>query len=190
MRVPAAMAAAVVDDIEYFYDDRIKNFDAERLKITNYIGLIKPNQRELHILQWEGKQEAEAANNMDFELAEYNDDLRRVIKQTIETKLELQSRAQKHIANQSQIQQLGELSQPVLRDITYFFDDKYSLIAPIGVDGRKSSLLTMQKPKITKSMDAQGQAQGQIRGPSRPQAPKPLPKQVIIAAIPRTHNFA
>jgi hypothetical protein len=41
-------------DTEYFYDDRIKNFDEERLKMTHYINLIKPNQRELHILQWEG----------------------------------------------------------------------------------------------------------------------------------------
>lgn len=170
------MSAPESSDIEYFYDDRIKNFEAERQKFTNYISLIKPNQRELHILQWEGKQQIDNATSIDNELVEYNDDLRIVVKQTNEAKIELQNIALKHIANQSQIQRLGELSQPVQRDITYFFDDKYSLVAPIGPDGRRNSNLSLQKPKITKA--------GDVLGPGQPRTATPsMQKQVLLGYL-------
>lgn len=175
------MASAELCDLEYFYNDRIKTFDDERQKVTNYISLIKPNQRELHILQWEGKQQSDNVTNQDHELASYNDDLRTVVKQTNETKSELQIIAQKHISNQSQLQQLGELSQPVQRDITYFFDDKYSLVAPIS-DGRRASNSSLQKPKITKITKA-GEIPGPVPGPSRSQHSQPMPKQVHYIAL-------
>jgi len=140
-------------DTEYFYDDRIKNFDEERLKMTQYINLIKPNQRELHILQWEGRQQDENANILDHEILAYDEELQRINYKMDEARIELQNSSQKHIAQKVQIQRLNELSQPVQRDTTYLFDDKYSYTAPIDTKkkGKINTLLPSQKNKDTKN---------------------------------------
>jgi uncharacterized coiled-coil DUF342 family protein len=121
-----------VSESENFYHDRIKNFDQERQKITDYANLIKPNQRELHILQWEGRQQDETATMLNNELTGCDQDLRKIMYKTEEAKLELQNLSLKHLEKKSQIQRLSELSQPVQRDVTYLYDDKISYSAPVG----------------------------------------------------------
>ena len=164
------MSTNVVHDIEVFYRDRISKIDEERLKITKYISIIKPNQRERHTLEWDSKQLTEAAMKVDYDLCNINDDHRRVTMQNQEIRSELLNIAKRHTANQSQIQQLAEISQPVERDITYFFDRKYSLITPEVSDGRKSSNTTIQKPKIVRA------GKGEV--PTRSQNTQSVPKQV------------
>ena len=164
------MSADAVDDIEVFYRDRVSKIDEERLKITKYISIIKPSQRERHTLEWDSKQLTDAALKVDYDLCNINDDHRGVTMQNQETRAELLSIARRHTANQSQIQQLAQISQPVERDITYFFDRKYSLITPECNDGRKSSNTTIQKPKIVRA------GQGEV--PPRSQNTLSTPKQV------------
>ena len=163
------MNSVVTDDLEHFYMDRISKIDEERLKITKYINIIKPNQRELHTLEWDNKLLSEANMKIDYELCDINDDLRRVGIQNQEARSELLIIARRHTANQSQIQQLAELSQPVQRDITYFFDNKYSLVAPVHSDGRKGSNPTLQRSKIVRAAEEQT---------PRPQIIQSVPKQV------------
>lgn len=136
-------------DIENFYYDRIQNFDEERQKITKYINLIKPNQRELHILQWENRQEIENATISNHELLGYKRDLQNLYYQIDGAKLELQNLNNKHIITTLQIQKLSELSQPVQRDVTYLFDDKYSYTAPASNNNNNISNNTHNNNNIS-----------------------------------------
>jgi len=88
--------------------------------------MIAPRSRELHILEWDSKKQEQGneANEKILVAADMEETrLRREIEllkeELVELKLEQEMR-------QIQIDRLAELAQPVERDTTYLFLDKYS----------------------------------------------------------------
>lgn len=50
-----------------FYSDRITHFDTERRVFAEYLALVSPNPGELHILEWDCKQQ-EDSNDLRFHI--------------------------------------------------------------------------------------------------------------------------
>ena len=57
-----------LSDLENLYVEKIQSFDEERQKFNSYTNLIKIDQRELHILQWDSRQQTENSESRSAEL--------------------------------------------------------------------------------------------------------------------------
>ena len=118
------------DESIKFYNERIKSFQAERTKVAHYVSLIKPNAREQHLLQWETttrpKNEATASGTGSANSDGVDDAWRQVQAELAVAKADLDATHQALHTKQAQIDRLKALPQPVERDVTYLFDDKYS----------------------------------------------------------------
>jgi hypothetical protein len=125
---------------EDLYIDRIKNFNREREIFTNCVSIIKPNHRELHVLEWESRQQEESTNYLQKELDGVDAELKKIRRETEEARQELEDLLNSQESRKAQIRRFMELPQPVQRDITYLFYDKYAAVNP-----KKSQQVSEQK---------------------------------------------
>ena len=115
-----------------FYNERIKQIPAERAQFSHYVSLIKPNARELHLLQWETRKPEvsssadEEGNINNEEMDMFETEFRKTNQQLLDARSEFEALQAAQATKRSQIEKLSELPQPVQRDTTYLFDDKYS----------------------------------------------------------------
>lgn len=146
-----------LSDLENLYVEKIQSFDEERQKFNSYTNLIKIDQRELHILQWDSRQQTENSESRSAELKKLNDELRSILRQTDEAKLELETISHNKVTNLSQIQLLSGLSQPVKHDTTYFFEDKFALVAPAGkfTGGKTNTGISLTNSKVQRVAENQ-----------------------------------
>lgn len=125
------------DEAIKFYNERIKNFANERQRFAHYVTLIKPNARELHTLEWELKKKgddgtftsgisSEEKVVASAEVQEFEATFRKVSQDIFDNKSELDELLRALAVKRGQIEQMQKLPQPVQRDVTYMFDDKYS----------------------------------------------------------------
>ena len=110
---------------EEFYKVRIENFPIEREIFNNYVELITPNRGELHVLDWEYRSGLENAQFVVEEREKEEADMRRVEKEIVQRRADLKLMKSKQDQRIRQIHRLSELSQPVERDSTYIFEDRY-----------------------------------------------------------------
>lgn len=143
--------------LEDLYIDRIKSFDDERQKFNSYTNLIKTDQREHHILQWDSRQQTENSDSRGAEVKKLEDELRSILRQTDDAKLELETASHSKVTNLSQIQLLSGLSQPVQHDTTYFFEDKFALSAPAGklLGGKTNTGISLTNSKVPRVVENQ-----------------------------------
>ena len=112
-----------------FYNERIKQIPAERTKFSHYVSLIKPNARELHLLQWETRKPEVSSTddgNNNEEMDMFETEFRKINQQLLDARSEFEALQAAQATKRNQIEKLSELPQPVQRDTTYLFDDKYS----------------------------------------------------------------
>ena len=134
------MESADICELEKLYHDRINSFDEERQKFTSYTNLIKIDQRELHNLQWDRRQQTDSSGSRIAELQKLEDELQRIFSQTDEAKSELETISHNKATILSQIHLLSGLSRPVQHDTTYFYEDRFAPVAPMGkLPGGKSN---------------------------------------------------
>ena len=113
-------------EVEKFYLERINNFDEERRRISSYTRLIKRSNSESHTLHWQARQNADISLNSSRELEEMAGELHKILDQTHEAKVELESLINNQITVKSQIELLSQLSRPAQHDVTYFFEDRFA----------------------------------------------------------------
>ena len=134
-------------DVEQFYAARAKSFEQEREEITNYIHLIGPQQNELHILHWQGRQLLSTTTNVRDRRSKQRSKFEETLLQSQESKSELHAISHNDIASDLMIQHLSELPRPLQHDITYFFEDKF---ASFNLNDRKSRL-SLRNPDFSKA---------------------------------------
>jgi hypothetical protein len=120
-------------DVDTFYKSRIDNFQIERDIFNNYISTITPNKGELHVLDWEYRSGIESAASAVAEREKITSDLKKVTREIMNKKSELNALRNQQEYRIAQIQRLSELSQPVQRDTTYVFKDRYASRANINM---------------------------------------------------------
>lgn len=110
-----------------FYSDRISQFEHERRVFADYVALVTPSNGDLHMLEWENRQNDEqkeyfqehVVKKVDAELKRANDML-----EGSRDDLDHSRSSQKN--RFSQISALSDLTQPVQRDTTYIYPDRYA----------------------------------------------------------------
>lgn len=108
-----------------FYTDRILHFDVERRICAEYIGMITPNSGEMHILDWDYRQQEQGNSVSKRDISSLEVEHARVQREIDQCKEELDDLGQEQGVRHSQIKRLAELARPVARDTTYIFTEKY-----------------------------------------------------------------
>lgn len=113
-----------LDPLEFF-QERIANFDSERKIFADYFNLIQPNKGEIHILDWDSRQQEDINiksinehSTLDAEIEKLKDDF-------IIADEEFKEANHSQMARKEQIRRLLDLAQPVERDTTYLYLDKH-----------------------------------------------------------------
>jgi hypothetical protein len=153
----AEMDKDLLTGLENLYSERIKSFDDERQKFNSYTNLIKIDQRELHILQWDNRQQTEDSESRGTELEKLEDELRSILRQTDDANLELETISRSKVTNLSQIELLSGLPRPVQHDTTYFFEDKFALAVPAGKfsGGKTTTGISLTNSKVPRVVENQ-----------------------------------
>jgi hypothetical protein len=151
------MEKDLIVGLENLYSERIKSFDDERQKFNSYTNLIKIDQRELHILQWDSRQQTENSDSRGAELEKFEDELRLILRQTDDANLELETILQTKVTNLSQIEHLSGLPRPVQHGTTYFFEDKFALAKPAGkfFGGKTTTGISLTNSKVARVAENQ-----------------------------------
>jgi hypothetical protein len=113
-----------IDPLEFF-QERIANFDSERQIFADYFSLIQPNKGEIHILEWDSRQQEDTNTKSVNEHSTLDAEIEKLKNDFIMADEEFREANNSQMARREQIRRLLDLAQPVERDTTYLYLDKH-----------------------------------------------------------------
>lgn len=129
MNMYRAQASAITSQTKAleFYTERVSGFDQERKIFAEYEKFIKPSQNEIHLLNWDRKQEEEAVDLRRKDLERLNHDMEKMDQEILMAETHLGEMGESHRALEDQIQNLADIIEPVQHDTTYLVLDRYPI---------------------------------------------------------------
>jgi hypothetical protein len=137
------------------YRETIDRFDEERVMSNRYVSMITPQVSQVHMLEWENKQQGEDLEVSKVELSRLEESLAKIDSEQVAIREEMMALDSSTSTQKQQIALLEQLNQPVESDITFVFADRFNSErsgghpAPSKNDPRLAERLSTKTSKST-----------------------------------------